>query len=153
MNKDSYETLKKKHPQLPQFEQINSEFEILTIEKEEFLLREIKRKIGEKIEPVLELLERLIVPDGNSFTDLHECQCYTKQEKKQILDVFRKLMQQHRMLLHSDLILEDENDALLISKITEDWKTARKEIAPLIKKLSECWERTVEPSQIVEYFG
>ena len=47
--KEEYEKLKEKH-NLPDFKEINNEFEITTIEKEEFLLREIRRKIYEKIE-------------------------------------------------------------------------------------------------------
>ena len=44
--KKRYEELVKKY-KLPSFTSLNNEFEISTIEHEEFLLREIRRKIDE----------------------------------------------------------------------------------------------------------
>ena len=77
MIKELYEKAKKEHPILPDYEKINREFELDLIESEFFFLRQIKKKIAEKVEPLLELLEHTITPDPNCFADMYECRCYT----------------------------------------------------------------------------
>ena len=47
--KTLYQSLAKKH-NLPDYDKINNEFEIATIEHTAFLLREIRKKISEKVE-------------------------------------------------------------------------------------------------------
>ncbi len=153
MIKEAYEKLKKEHPILPEFDKINKEFELELIESDKFLLRHIKRKIAEKMEPVLDLLENSINPDPNSLTAMYECRCFTNGEKKQIIDVFRHLMEQYRSLLETDLMGDDELDAQTIRKIYDIWHQDKKIILPLLKKLRECWQKHVEPKEILEYLG
>ncbi len=153
MAKEAYEKLKKEFGILPDYDKINKEFEISTIEKTDFLLREIKRKIAQRIEPVMDLLERTINPDPNSFSDLCECRCFTNGEKRQIIDVFRHLMEQYRSLLETDLIGEDKLDAETIRKIYDIWLQEKKQVLPFLKKIRECWQKHVEPKELLEYLG
>ena len=153
MIKEAYEKLKKEHPILPDFDKINKEFELELLESDKFLLRHIKRKIAERMEPVLDLLENSLNPDPNSLTAMYECRCFTNGEKKQIIEVFRHLMEQYRSLLETDLIGEDKTDAETIRKIYDIWHQDKKIILPLFKKLRECWQKHVEPKEILEYLG
>ncbi len=153
MIKEAYDKLKKEHPILPDFDKINKEFEIELIESESFLLRHIKRKIAERIEPVMDVLERSINPDPNSFSDMYECRCFTNGEKRQVMDIFRHLMEHYRSLLETDLIGEDKTDAETIRKIYDIWQQDKKLIIPLMKKIRECWQKHVEPKEILEYLG
>jgi hypothetical protein len=153
MIKENYEKAKKVHPILPEFEKINKEFELDLIESEHFLLRHIKRKIVEKVEPLTEILEHIINPDPNSFVDMYECRCFSNGEKKQVTDVFRHMMEQYRALLETDLIGEDNADAEIIRKTYDIWMQDKKIIIPLLKKLRESWQKHVEPKEILEYMG
>jgi len=153
MIKEAYETARKEHPVLPEIDKINKEFEISLIENEDFLLRHVKRKIAERMEPVLDILENSLNPDPNSLTAMYECRCYTNGEKKQIIDVFRHLMEQYRSLLETDLIGDDEIDAQTIRRIYDIWQQDKKIVIPLLKKLRECWQKHVEPKEILEYLG
>ena len=153
MIKEAYDKLKKEHPILPEFDKINKEFELELLESDKFLLRHIKRKIAERMEPVLDLLENSLNPDPNSLTAMYECRCFTNGEKKQIIEVFRHLMEQYRSLLETDLIGEDKTDAETIRKIYDIWHQDKKIILPLLKKLRECWQKHVEPKEILEYLG
>ena len=45
MIKDTYEKLKKKYS-LPAYDEVNNELEISTLESEDFLLRQIRKKIS-----------------------------------------------------------------------------------------------------------
>ena len=153
MIKEAYDKLRKEHPILPDFDKINKEFEIELIESDKFLLRHIKRKIAERMEPVMDVLEHSINPDPNSFSDMYECRCFTNGEKRQVLDIFRHLMEQYRSLLETDLIGEDAKDAEVIRKIYDIWHQDKKQLVPLVKKIRECWQKHVEPKEILEYLG
>jgi len=153
MIKDAYAQVKKEHPILPEFDKINHEFELELIEQEAFLLRQIKRKIGEKFEPVLDLFESILNPDTNSFSDMYECRCLTNGEKKTLLDVYRHLMEQYRLIMETDVIGDDKLDAETIRKIYDLWQQEKKQIAPLMKKIRECWQKHFEPKEILEYLG
>ncbi|MEM3154236.1 MAG: hypothetical protein QW165_01570 [Candidatus Woesearchaeota archaeon] len=153
MIKDAYEKARKEHPILPEWNKINNEFELELIEQKAFILRQVKRKIGEKIEQVLDLFESAITPDPNSFTAMYECRCYTNGEKKQLIDIFRHLMEQYRAIMETDVIADDKLDAELIRKIHDLWQQDKKQIAPLIRKMRECWQKHVEPKELLEYLG
>lgn len=153
MIKETYNNIKKEHPILPDFEKINREFELTMMDTEEFLLRNIKRKIAEKFEPLTEILEHIINPDPNSLVDMYECRCYTNGEKGQITDIFRHMMEQYRTMMATDILSDDKTDAETIKKIYDLWMQDKKILLPLLKKLCECWQKHVEPKEILEYLG
>ena len=153
MIKEAYDKLKKEHPALPDFDKINKEFELEMLETDKFLLRHIKRKIAERFEPVLDIIEHSINPDPNSFSDMYECRCFKNSEKRQVLDIFRHLMEQYRSLLETDLIGDDKIDAETIKKIYGVWVTEKKQLIELLKNIRECWQKHVEPKEILEYLG
>jgi len=86
-----YEQIRKKYG-LPEFDGINSEFEISAIEDTDFLLRGIKNKIIEKLEFLTGILHPILQPDTNSFTDLHECRAFSDEDKKQVFAIYGRLM-------------------------------------------------------------
>jgi hypothetical protein len=153
MIKEAYDKLRKEHPILPEFDKINREFQLSTIEKEDFLLSGIKEKIADTIEPVIQVIERIVQPDPNMLSDMYESTCFTKGEKNLLFDIYRKLMQTFRLLLETDLQKEDKADAETIKKTYDEWQGIRKQIAPYIKKMREHWQKHVEPKEILEYLG
>ncbi len=153
MIKEAYNQIKKEHPILPDFEKINKEFELSTIETPEFILRNVKRKIAEKLEPLIEVLEHIINPDPNSLVDMYECKCFTNGEKKQIIDVFRHMMEQYRILMETDILCEDKTDAETIKRFFDVWMQEKKILLPMLKKIHESWQKQVEPKEILEYLG
>ncbi|RJQ21876.1 hypothetical protein C4580_01795 [Candidatus Woesearchaeota archaeon] len=153
MDEHSYKELQKKHTLLPEWADINREFEICTIDTEHFPLRMILRKMAERIEPVLEILERAITPDPNRFTDMYECRCISNGDKKQLLDVFRHLMEHHRLLLEADLTCEEKTELETIRKVHDLWLSEKKHVIGFVKKLRACWQKHVEPKELLDYLG
>ncbi len=153
MIKDAYDKLKKEHPILPEFDKINREFQLSTIEDEDFLLSGIKERIADTIEPVIQVIERIVQPDPNMLSDMYESTCFTKGEKNLLFDIYRKLMQTFRLLLETDLQHEDKTDAETIKKTYDEWQATRKQIVPYVKKMREHWQKHFEPKEILEYLG
>lgn len=149
----AYELLKKEHGILPEFEHIDKEFEISTIDDSKFLLRKIKKKMADRIVPVLDILEQILSPDASSFTDLYEFKCFTDGEKKQAFELFQTLMQQYRLLLETDILGDDEKDVQAIRSFYDKWKQQKKTAAGFVKKIRQCWEKDIEAKEILEYLG
>ncbi len=147
-----YAELKKKH-NLPDFAVLDREFEISTIDKPAFLLRSIRRKIGEKLEAITQLLDPLLQPDANSFCSLFEYRCFTESERKEIMRHFQALMSLYRASIASEFSADDSEDAAFISKAAAEFPVARQALKPLMNKLVDSWPKQIERRDVVGYFG
>ena len=153
MVKEEYETLKKKYANLPNYDKLDFEFEISSIEKPQFLLRRIKEKIEEKLELLINVLSDILQPDTGSFATLYECNHFSEKEKQQTLELYKKLMIKYRSLLEAHFILEDLKDVELIKQITDEWPELRKLAIPVITKLKQCWHVNHQAKEILNYLG
>ena len=153
MVKKEYDVLKKKY-NLPDFEALDKEFEISTIEKPDFLLRNIKKKICEKLELAADLLAKLIQPETSCIADLYEYRCFNDKDKKKIFELYSKILYLHRKLLETDFLLDDNEDANIIMHTAKEWPELRKQMLPFVKSLEACWEKTPESEHAHrEYLG
>jgi len=88
-----------------------------------------------------------------AFLDMYECRCFTDDEKKQVIDVFKHLMEKYRLLMETDLIGDDKIDAETIKQIFNLWTSEKQQIIVFMRKIRECWQEHVEPKEILEYLG
>lgn len=147
-----YEQLRKRYA-LPEFNQINSEFEICTLENTEFLLRSIRYKITEKIEYITSILHPILQPDTNSFNDLHEYRIFTDEDKKSIFELYRRLMSLHRTSLELSLINDDKQLVIFINDIYIKWPELKLSAIKFIKKIRESWEKDIDIKEELGYLG
>ncbi|MEM4239604.1 MAG: hypothetical protein QXM31_00430 [Candidatus Woesearchaeota archaeon] len=147
-----YNELKKKLS-LPDFSIVDREFEISSIEKPVFLLRNIRRKIGERLEAISQFLDPLLQPDPNSFCSLFEYRCFTESERRELLKQFQALMALYRASIASDLSADDADDAAFIMRAVAEFPKARESLKPFVKKLADSWPKQMHQKDVVGYFG
>jgi len=152
MIKDTYEKLKKKFS-LPEYDEVNNELEISSLESDDFLLRQIRRKISERIESVTEPMGSLLQPSAESLVDMHECRFFDDKEKRKMIDIYKKLMIVSRSALEADIERDDKADASVINDFFKAWKALKKDILAFMKKMKTCWEKETEIEEKLEYFG
>jgi hypothetical protein len=136
--KEDYEKLKGKY-NLPNFKEIDNEFEVSTIDREEFLLREIRRKIDEKIELYVKVLERLLQPDPSSLSDMYECKIFEDDEKDELYQLFKKLMFFDRFSIETSIDETDKKTTEFINKFWKEWSSIKEKFSGFIKKTKESW--------------
>ncbi len=153
MVKEAYYKLKKKYSFLPNFRELNNEFEITTIENTEFLVREIRRKIGEKFSTFMDRLARTLQPETISISDFYEFRCFNTDEKTKLFNLFKELRFQYRHFMHLDLLMDDKKEAEAIRDSLKFWKIFRKKLEPYFKSLEQCWAREYKEKEILEYLG
>lgn len=147
-----YAELQKKH-KLPDFALLDKEFEISTIEKPSFLLRNIRRKISERLDDITQFLEQLVQPDPNVFSSLFEYRALSEAERKEVLKQFQSLMSLYRSCMDAELSAEDAQDAAVISRAATEWPAARAALRPIVQKIAAAWPKVIERKDAVGYFG
>jgi len=153
MVKEKYNNLKKKHSILPDFEVLNREFEISLIENEEFLLREIRRKIEERFSLFMERIAGALQPEHISISEFYEFDCFTMDEKTRLFVLFKELRLQYRRFMNLDLVLDDKKEAKAISDALKFWQSFRKKLLPFFESLEQCWAKSFKSREILEYLG
>jgi len=146
-----YDELKKKYS-LPDFEELNNEFEISAIEHESFLLRQIRKKIADKINAMCELLEDLLSPD-TSISNIYEYKAFDDDERKKIFELYKKLKVLEKLSLELSLNHDEEKDAEFIKDIFSSWDKLRNEMTTVVKKIKEFWENKSTEEYKARYFG
>ncbi|MBT5022337.1 hypothetical protein HOK51_02770 [Candidatus Woesearchaeota archaeon] len=148
--KDEYNKIQKKF-KLPDFDDLNKDFEISSVETEPFLLRNIRNKLFENIEHVTAILDDLVHPD--KFTSLTESAVLTEQDKEMIITLYKQLMYYSRLALEISVEDSDDLNANFINEFYLFWNESKKILLIITKKMKDCWtNNTVEKSDIA-YFG
>ncbi|HIH42153.1 TPA: hypothetical protein HA246_00750 [Candidatus Woesearchaeota archaeon] len=149
--KAEYEKLRKKYSSLPDYNKLNDEFEIANIDYPNFLLREIRHKMCDKIVDFAKIFEELITAE--SFVNMHELKAFVSEDKKKIFDLFRELMKINRSSLLLRLTEDDKANAKFIGDSLQQWIQLKKEILPVLQKLESAWDNDIDIKQKLTYFG
>jgi len=150
--KTEYERLKKKY-NLPNFGKLNEEFEIYSIEKKDCLLRNIRRRIIEKLGFFTRILDNVLYPNSGSLVSIHESKFFSDEEKLRLSDLYKELMIYERESLALDVSPDEKEDALVIKKIFKDWNRLKKEVENVVNKMEKSWKTKDEDLKNNIYFG
>ncbi|HLD06807.1 MAG TPA: hypothetical protein VJC16_04710 [Candidatus Nanoarchaeia archaeon] len=147
----AYGALQKRHA-LPPFKEMDAEFELSYIDNSHFLLREIRRRIMEKLDAYLKLLEDLLQAEPNVST-MHEQRLFSDGEKAEAFSLFSKLMRISRESAILDLDNGDAETSAFISATFSEWKLLKPALAAIIRKMQESWVAPEDAEERLGYFG
>ena len=149
--KKKYEEFRKKY-NLPEYKEINREFEISTIEKDDFLLVEVRKKMDEKIELFIKIIDRVLQPD-TYLADMREQRMFNDTEKKDIFEVYKDIQVMHKQALLL-LIAEDEKkNAEYINTVWKSWKKIKEAMIKTVEKMRDSWKEDISFDQETNYLG
>ena len=149
--KQEYGNLKHK---LPNFKDLDNEFELsnANIKDNTFLVRNVRRKVNEKVIFYCRIIEGLLYPNQNNFVGMFEIKSFTDEEKKSISDIYKKLMQYERESLSIDVNSDEKKDVNYINNLWGDWQGFKKELIKITEKMKNSWK--VEDKTFKDnYFG
>lgn len=146
-----YELLRKKHA-LPEFEELDAEFDIHCIEDDKFILREVRYKILEKIDEQCMIIEELLQPD-TKVSNLYESRVFSENDKEKIFVLFKRFMTIKKKALLIALVNNENEDAEFIKNSCSEWQELKKELYPFMRKLVEAWETETDIKEELSYFG
>ena len=150
--KTEYEKLQKKY-KLPLYAELNQEFELGELEKKEFLLRHIRRKMREKLLFFCRILEGILYPSDRSPLTAYESGFFDDYTKLQLSKVHKTLMIFDRQSLLLDIDDSEEKTVEYILKLWKEWTMFKEELSRTIRIMEQSWEKTVEEKTTQGYFG
>jgi len=145
-----YNELRKKH-KLPEFKDIDFEFEISDLEETNFLLRAIVRRIAEKLDFYSTMLEEILQPDTSNLYAMHEIRYFDDDEKKQMYGLYSKLMNFNRQSIEVSLQHNEKDEADFVKDLFDEWKSLKQELLRFVKKMRASWK--TEEADIKEDLG
>ena len=150
--KNEYQKLSKRYS-LPLFEKIDNEFEISTIENEKFLLRQIRRRIIEKLEVIIKLFDELIQPEASSYAQIYEYKAFEEEEKKEVYNLYKKLLAFYREAFVIDIQTDEKKEADFFKRLFDLWLEEKEKIIKIINKIKQSWETESKSDEELGYFG
>lgn len=148
--KESYTALKKKYKQLPEFEELNHYFEIGDIEKNEFILRNVKKKITEKIGTYTEFMEMILQPEA-SFSSMHEAKYLTEKERTIAVEIYMAFMKLNRFAYELSVDEEEAKNVEFIKASYDLFKSKKDSLKSLFAFLKDTWGRKDDAKEEIEY--
>jgi len=149
--KKKYDKLKEKYS-LPDFDKINPIFSIYKIENEDFLLKQIRKKIIGKTISMSEILENFLHPD-TILSDIYECKVFSDSERDRIFKLYKKLKILEKESIELSLEPDEKMEAEFIKNVFNSWSNIKQEMLFFIRKVKEFWKNELPKSKIEGYFG
>jgi len=140
----------KKH-KLPEFKELDSEFEISDLEETNFLLKAIIRRMAEKLDFYSTMLEEVLQPDTSNLYAMHETKFFDEDEKKQMYELYTKLMNFNRQSIEVSLEHNEKDEADFINNLLNEWKALKQELLMFVRKMRASWK--TEEADIKEDLG
>lgn len=147
----SYEKFREKYD-LPSYEELNWEYEIGDIEEDELVIRNIRKKVTEKIEHTANILSGIIQPD-TEISSLHEISFFTEEEKQDVIKLYKKLMYYYRWASVLNVDDTEELNAKYIKDANEKLKEMKPKLLKIFEKLKESWTKDLTKTVDAAYFG
>lgn len=150
--KEKYAILKKKY-QLPEYDQMNLDFEIEDIIPEtDLLLGSIRHKMTDKIEYYAKMIESRLQPES-SLGDLYEAHNIDDDEKNDAYSIFKKLMYAIRNSSLVGLENKEDENAKFIKETFVLWDSAKKDLQLHLSKLLSLWKKETDIKDDLSYLG
>ena len=140
--KKDYEKLRAKY-KLPSFQELNVEFEIEKLQDREtdFLLRQARRVMIEKIAVVLRFLEIMVNPaEGQTPLYVFSVIKNISPDMKKIIEkIYKELTVIELNSLSLDIDYDKKNEAKFIKDVAARWPSIKKDLKEITKKLGVVW--------------
>ena len=151
--KEKYYAIKDKYA-LPEFLELNEDFGIESIAENEtdFLIREIKKCVTDKISNATRLIETLLNPSNSSMFIFSIVKSLDNEDRKKLSEMYKQLSELGLESLILDIESSEKQDADFIKKICEFWKRSKQELISIFSKVKEAKENKTD-SNNKGYFG
>ncbi|HOW36832.1 MAG TPA: hypothetical protein PLK34_01120 [Candidatus Pacearchaeota archaeon] len=151
--KENYYSIKDKY-NLPEFSELNEDFGIETIAEHEtdFLIREIKKCVTEKLSNAARLIETLLNPANGSMFVFSIVKSLDAEDRKKLTELYKKLSEFGLESIILDLESSEKDDAELVKRIYEFWNQSKHELVSIFNKVKEIKENKSD-SNNKGYFG
>lgn len=140
--KNDYLVLQKKY-KLPKFQELNEEFDIEKVAEHEtdFLVREVRKAIMDKVIAYLRFTEMLLNPSNAPMFFFALVKGLTSQDKRTLERLYEKLGSFEIDVIELDCKYGEKDEAEFINKVVKEWKEIASEMLKLAETLRRNWNQ------------
>ena len=139
---------------LPDFDSLNRDFQIEKLAESEtdFLVREIRKFVAEKMSNYLRFIETILNPVNVHMFVYSVIKSIGNEEKKVLTNVYKKLAKFEVDLIGLDISFSEEKEVKFIKSAFEVWQEIKKDILGVLDIVKKNWDNKIE-SNGKGYFG
>ncbi len=139
--KKEYLVLSEKHS-LPRWKELEEEFEVSRVfyEHSELILREIRRKMNERLVSYLHLFEHFLNPSGAPLFVLNAIKNIDEKEREEVKEIYKKFSQIQFLHMSADTLYSEEKEVETIKKSFVLWNENKLKISKIINSLGKKYE-------------
>ena len=151
--KEDYFEIHKKY-NLPEFDDLNKDFFIERIceVKTDYLIREVKRFVGEKLSNYLRFIESLLNPSNSPMFVFSIVKLLGAKEKSKLAEIYKQLVKTEVSLLETDINFSEERDAKFIKDSFGLWQEIKIDLLGTVQIIKDNWDNK-SSSASKGYFG
>ena len=147
--KEEYDRLKKNF-KIPNYEELDKEFELLYITKLEeikFPLRFVRRRMNDKIAWFCNMLQNIIQPNPGSLISLEESKFFSDEDRTKMISLLKELMYMERESLTLDINYDKKKDVEYINNVFNKWTKLKKEVDYISDILKNGWKKEIKKAE------
>ena len=151
-DKSCLEDLKKRYGEvqkkfgLPSFEELNKDFQIEKIAEGEtdFLIREVRKMIGDKLSNYLRFMETLLHPVNAPVFAFSMIKSAGEDDKKVLTEIYKKLAKIELAFIEADVEFSEEREVEFIKTSYNVWKKIQKDLLEFVGKVKADWNKELK---------
>jgi len=140
---------------LPEFEKLNEDFEIEKAADNEtdFVLREVRKYIADKVINYFRFLESILNPSSSpSLFIFSISKTLNGADKEKMVEIYKKLARVEVQLMELDVGYSEEKEAKFINETYILWQEIKKELKEIVDIIRKNWDNKAEDNS-KGYFG
>ena len=151
--KEDYKIFQEKYL-LPNFDELNKDFQIEKIAETEtdFILKEIRKYVTDKLFNYLRFIESLINPTNAPMFVFAIAKTLGVSEKEKLAEVYKKITKIEIDFIKLDLDYSEEKEANSIKNYLQLWEEIKKELSEIILVIENNLDNKNEEN-MKGYFG
>ncbi|MFH1650250.1 MAG: hypothetical protein ABIA93_06915 [Candidatus Woesearchaeota archaeon] len=138
---------------LPSYASMDVDFDLGCIEDDTAKpLHEVMRRVVERIDYVLKVLDEILNPETN-LTTVHEANVFTERERSALYIVYRHMMTLFRKSQIADISGDDVKRAAFINEAVKVYSELKPALLDALGKLQQAWAVEEGKQNEPGYFG
>lgn len=128
---------------LPEFRKLNEDFDVEKVAQHEtdFVIREIRRQMMEKIIAYLRFTEMLLNPSNAPIFFFAAIKGLTSSDKKLLEKVYEKLGEYEIEVVALDSRYDEKREAEFIKRLSSEWEEIGEDMIELAEILKKNWKQ------------
>lgn len=137
---------------LPEFNDLNKDFEISTLENKAFVLSAVRKRMNEKLIFFCKILENILYPTIQNPVTNYESSFFDEEIRKNLVKVHKQLLIFDRHSLSIDVNPNEQEDVDFINNLSKEWSYFKKELKKVVEIMQDSWKKE-NKEQGEGYFG